>query len=271
MDSSEESILCVKEGNIATIVLNKPQKLNAVTRKELQRITTLLHEIADDKNIFITVITGSGRFFSAGLDVGAIDPTLQQERGDILGDFVKNNFSISQAFYRHPKILVGALNGPVVGLPAALVGFCDFVYATPHTFLLTPFSSLGLVTEGVASMCLVARMGISKANEALIMSRKIPCDELVSTGFVNKVFSGKDQKDSTGFLNQVKAEIEDKLGHHLNRESLLRIKSLIRRPSLDALDAQNICESMEGTGRFLQGAPQEEFRRIASGEKRHKL
>jgi peroxisomal 3,2-trans-enoyl-CoA isomerase len=52
----------------------------------------------------------------------------------------------------------------VIGLSAALVSFADFVYAAPHAFLLTPFSSLGLVAEGAASRALVQRLGISKAN-----------------------------------------------------------------------------------------------------------
>ncbi len=66
--------------------------------------------------------------------------------------FVANNIFLTQAFYNHPKILVIALNGPAVGLSAALTGFGDFVYAVPHAFLLTPFTSLGLVSEGNASI-----------------------------------------------------------------------------------------------------------------------
>ena len=72
------------------------------------------------------------------------------------------------------------LNGPAVGLSAALIGFADFVYCTPSTFLLTPFSSLGLVAEGGASRALAQRLGVSKANEALIMSKKITAEELLS-------------------------------------------------------------------------------------------
>ena len=192
-------------------------------------------------------------------------------RRDILRSFVSNNVDITRAFYTHPKVLVAALNGPAVGLSAALLGFADFVYAASHTFLLTPFSSLGLVSEGGASFGLVQRLGVSKANEALIMSKRLGCEELVGCGFVNKVIDGKDKNDSDGFLKKVIEEVEERLGAHLNQESIQLIKQLIRRPWLEVLESQGVHEAMMGMGRFVSGAPQEEFRKVASGEKKHKL
>lgn len=162
------------------------------------------------------------------------------------------------------------LNGPVVGLTAALVACADFVYAAPHTFLLTPFASLGLVAEGAASRALVQRLGPSKANEALIMSKRISCEELVSTGFVNKVFDVKEGEDEK-FKQLVLREIDERLGEHLVGDSLLGIKELIRKPERDVLDAQNVAEVFAGWDRFASGIPQEEFRKIATGQKRHKL
>jgi Delta3-Delta2-enoyl-CoA isomerase len=187
-----------------------------------------------------------------------------------LKNFVSNNLHITHAFYTHPKILVTALNGPAVGLSAALIAFSDFIYAAPHAFLLTPFSSLGLVAEGNASIGFVRRLGISKANEALIMSKRITCEELVQTGFVNKVID-VGSKDSPKFLEEVLKEVDDRLGSHLNSESLIQIKALIRKPEMEALDKQGVTEVFAGLQRFMKGVPQEEFRKIASGEKKHKL
>jgi peroxisomal 3,2-trans-enoyl-CoA isomerase len=152
-----------------------------------------------------------------------------------------------------------------VGLSAALVGLSDFVYATPSTFILTPFSSLGLVAEGAASFAFVQRMGIAKANEALILSRRIPVDELVACGFVNKIFP------TENFHGKVIEYIKDQFGDHLNQDSMLRIKKLIRAPYIDVLDRQNQEEAFGGVARFEQGIPQEQFMRIATGKKRHKL
>ncbi|KAL8946609.1 MAG: hypothetical protein Q9183_007884, partial [Haloplaca sp. 2 TL-2023] len=167
-------------------------------------------------------------------------------------------------------ILITALNGPAVGLSAALISFSDFIYCSPSTFLLTPFTSLGLVAEGGTSIAFVQRLGISKANEALIMSKRITADEMLATGFVNKVFDVKKGEEEK-FLPQVMKEVQERLGDHLNSESLVKVKELIRKPERERLDGQNVAEVMGGLERFASGVPQEEFRRIASGEKKHKL
>jgi peroxisomal 3,2-trans-enoyl-CoA isomerase len=105
------------------------------------------------------------------------------------------------------------------------------------------------------------------------MSKRITCEELVATGFVNKVISAPSGKsdDSEGFLKKVLEEVDERLGTHLNQSSLLKIKELIRRPERELLDRQNTYEVFAGMERFVKGYPQEEFRKLASGEKRHKL
>jgi peroxisomal 3,2-trans-enoyl-CoA isomerase len=277
MTSPSEMVTLTKKGRIAIITLNQPKKLNAMNMDAYYRLSCLMRDVAKMDDIRITVLTGVGRFFSAGADVTTTRPSgrdgedKDQVRRDILRSFVANNLDITRAFYTHPKILVTALNGPTVGLSAALIAHSDFIYAAPHAFLLTPFSSLGLVAEGGASVAFVTRLGIAKANEALIMSKKITCEEMVQCGFVNKVFKGKDQNDAAGFLQQVLDEVEDRLGEHLNQDSLLKIKELIRKPYLDRLESNGVLEVNEGMQRFVGGAPQEEFRKIASGQKKHKL
>jgi Delta3-Delta2-enoyl-CoA isomerase len=181
---------------------------------------------------------------------------------------------LTHAFYTHPKILVTAMNGPAVGLSAAMIALSDFIYAAPHSFLLTPFSSLGLVAEGNASVAFVERLGISKANEALIMSKRLTAEELVHCNFVNKIVDAGNPKAgdySDKFLTEVLREIDDRMGAHLNQDSLVKIKALIRRPMRNIMDAQGVYEVFGGMDRFLAGVPQEEFRKVASGEKKHKL
>lgn len=260
------------DGKIAYIRINIPDKLGALTQDLYYRLAILMREVARRDDIFITVLTGTGRYFSAGADVSvsrAFSEHADVRRGS-LRNFVSNNLEVANAFYTHPKILVAALNGPVIGLSAALVAHSDFIYCTPHTFLLTPFTSLGLVAEGGASHAFVQRLGISKANEALIMSKRITSEELLQTGFVNKIFdTGKDEHEK--FFAEVVKEVHERLGSHLNSESLVRVKELIRKPERQTLDLQNVAEVFGGLDRFTAGIPQEEFRKIASGEKRHKL
>ncbi|KAH8673623.1 enoyl-CoA hydratase/isomerase [Xylariales sp. PMI_506] len=259
-------------GRVAIVTIGNEKKLNALNGAQYFELSQIMREVATHDEVFITVLTAKGRFFSAGADVGisravpeGSDMYLEWLRG-----FVANNLNATHAFYTHPKILVVALNGPVVGLSAALVAFADFIYCTPHTFLLTPFSSLGLVAEGGASRALVQRLGVSKANEALIMSKRISSEELLQTGFVNKIFNTP-KGDDLAFRAEVLKEVDDRLGEHLIGSSLIGIKALIRKPERDVLDMQNTTEVFAGLDRFLKGIPQGEFLKIATGQKRHKL
>lgn len=258
---------------IAFVTINNPTKLNALTQDLYYHLGQLLRSIATLPHISITVLTGVGRYFSAGADVSVSRPTPNNNTNvhrETLRNIASNNLEVANAFYTHPKILITALNGPVIGLSAALVAHSDFIYCTPHTFLLTPFTSLGLVAEGGASRAFVQRLGISKANEALIMSKRITAEELLASGFVNKVFdTGKDEHER--FFAEVMREVHERLGDHLNGESLVKVKALIRKPEQTVMDEQNVAEVFGLLERFTSVVPQEEFRKIASGEKRHKL
>lgn len=100
------------------------------------------------------------------------------------------------------------------------------------------------------------------------MSKRIVAADLLQCGFVNAIF---DEGDSDKFNKRVLHEVDERLGPHLIGDSLTGIKKLIRGPEREIIDNQNVKEVFAGLQRFLAGIPQEEFRKIASGEKRHKL
>ena len=195
------------------------------------------------------------------------NPNLHKE---FLTTIVPFNLNVCHAFSTHPKILVVGMNGPAVGMSAAVIAHADFVYCAPHAFLFTPFSSLGLVAEAGASLVFVQRMGIAKANEALIMSKRIPAPELERCGFVNGIIDVK-QGDDELFREKLLHEVNERLGDHLVGESLIKTKSLIRKPYEDAMNLQNMAEAFGAMNQYLSGAPQEQFKKIARGEERHKL
>jgi len=103
------------------------------------------------------------------------------------------------------------------------------------------------------------------------MSKRITSEELLAVGFVNKIFGECGKGEDEKFRGLVFQEIEERLGGHLIGSSLTKIKALIRKPEREQLDAQGVAEVFGGLERFLEGIPQGEFRKIASGEKRHKL
>ncbi|KAF4448152.1 hypothetical protein F53441_8410 [Fusarium austroafricanum] len=258
-------------GRVAILTISNEKKLNAFNAAQYYNLAQKMREIATHDEVFITVILAKGRYFSAGADVGVTREISGDGDGShkhLLQGFVAQNLNITHAFATHPKVLVVGLNGPVVGLTAALVAFADFIYCAPSTFLLTPFSSIGLVAEGGASRALALRLGSARANEALLMSRRIESKDLERCGFVNAIF---EEGDDVKFRARVLREVDDKLGGHLNGDSLIGIKKLIRKPEMDIMHTQNVHEVFAGLERFMTGVPQEEFAKLASGAKRHKL
>ncbi|CAK4034706.1 3,2-trans-enoyl- isomerase [Lecanosticta acicola] len=276
MDTLPQPIEQVKfetRGRVGIITINQPQKLNALRQDYFFHLSQILRHIDSRDDIFVTVLTGNGRFFSAGADVsvaGQNQGPQEEQYRQWLQSFAAYNLNITQAFYSHRKILVTALNGPVVGIAAALVAHSDFVYAAPHAYLLCPFTSLGLVAEGLASRVLTQRLGLARGPEALLMSKRITCEELVHCGFVNRVFETRPE-DSAGFLRQVLEEVDSRLGEHLVPDSLLKIKGLMKGPDRQLYDALGAQEVFSGLEVFMKGIPQEQFRQIATGAKRHKL
>ncbi|KAF8427391.1 ClpP/crotonase-like domain-containing protein [Tirmania nivea] len=268
---ASDPILLTFSGPIAIITLNLPHKLNALTANLYRQLGYLLRKVADMPSITITLLTGNGRYFSAGVDISSLAsaavPADMDSRTFWLRSFAANNIEVTKAFLTHPKILIGALNGPAVGLSAALIAHCDFIYATPSAYLFTPFTSLGLVTEGGASYTFVRRLGLSKANEALILSKRLPAEDLLSCGFLNKIY-----RDCPDFHQAVLEDVRREfLERGLNRESMLLVKKLVRGAWEEKLEGINVKEAFIGMERLLSGAPHEEFRLMAKGEKKHKL
>jgi peroxisomal 3,2-trans-enoyl-CoA isomerase len=184
-----------------------------------------------------------------------------------LRETVANNLNLTHAFSTHSKILVTALNGPVVGITAASIAFSDFVFASPSTYLLTPFSSLGLVAEGGASISFVRRMGPARAAEALLLSKRIPVEELVQCGFVNQVF----QCSGNEFRKAVLKEVEGWVDGNLNGDSILKIKKLLGSGNKAQVSEHMVEELFAGLERQVAGIPQKEFEKMKRGEKKHKL
>lgn len=103
------------------------------------------------------------------------------------------------------------------------------------------------------------------------MSRRITAEEMRAVGFVNEIVGTGRKGEEGEFLEEVLRIVRDRLGNHLNADSALEMKKLIRRPEREMMGGQTVAEVMCGLDRFVKGVPQEEFRKLASGEKKHKL
>ncbi|KAH8928387.1 ClpP/crotonase [Atractiella rhizophila] len=269
LDEDPSRVLFSVENGIALIKLNMPKKLNALSLPLYTHIAALLRYASSLplKQCHATVVTGEGRFWSAGADVstGRLAGDGEDVRTHWMSRLSAGNMQLAKACMEHKKLLIAALNGPAIGLSAALLGWFDFLYATEDFFLLTPFTGLGLAAEGGASLTFPRRMGVGLANEALLLSRKLTAKELERAGFINRLFPKQDFLSTV--LSHVRESTED-----LVKESLVLTKTLIQ----DGLgrergDTINMNEIFVGTERFVSGKPQERFLEIATKQRKHKL
>ncbi|GAA5820119.1 hypothetical protein JCM11251_005488 [Rhodosporidiobolus azoricus] len=268
MSAPSDAILLEVRPPFAVITFNQPQKKNALDSSLYKRLSSLLQEVDRNPEVAITVVTGKGDFFSAGADVKAAREGFAGEDARLasLARLSESNMDLTRSFYRHSKILVAGLNGPAIGLSAALLGHFDFVYAVENAYFLTPFAAISLVAEGGASLSLVQRMGPAKANEALLMGKKLSVKDLHQNGFVNGLFPPSSAED---FRKSLLKSLEEQF-NGLDLEACLGIKKLLREAQPNP-EETNAREVFAGAERFATGKPQAQFAKLAAKKMRHKI
>ncbi|KAH8928389.1 ClpP/crotonase [Atractiella rhizophila] len=264
-------ILFSLDNGIAIITLNIPSKLNALPLPLYTHIASLLRYTSalPLEECYATVVTGAGAYWCSGADIDGAAGELSGEGEEVRTHWINrlssSTMQLTKACMEHEKLLIAALNGPAVGLAASILGWFDFLYATEDFFLLTPFTSVGLATEGGASLTFPRRMGIGLANEALLLSRKLTAAELLQAGFLTRI-PPKDR-----FIPSVLAYIRE-MTQDLVKESLVVTKKLIQDGlNRHGADTANLNEIFMGTERFVSGRPQQRFTQIMMKQRRHKL
>ncbi|KAG5727648.1 Delta(3,5)-Delta(2,4)-dienoyl-CoA isomerase [Termitomyces sp. T112] len=260
----------ISEG-IATITLNRPQTLNALTTEDYNELADALRDINDRKDVLVTIWQAHGRWFCAGTNVNErkVDYSTLTVRQAFLSNVAHTATVCGHALSSHTKILVAALNGPVMGIAAAFLGHFDFIYCLPNTFLATPFTFLGIVAEAGSSVNFVNKMGLATANEVLLWGSKKTSQELLKCGFVNQIFP---DQSVDSFHAAVRKQVLGEL-RGLDPVALLEVKRLIGAGLKDKNDpdAVNLRESFAQAARFASGIPYERFSKIFRKEIKHKL
>ncbi|OAL05869.1 peroxisomal d3,d2-enoyl-CoA isomeras-like protein [Phaeosphaeriaceae sp. SRC1lsM3a] len=251
------------KGQIGIIKFNRPKALNSFGGSLIPSTIAALRVLNDHPDTIFTVLTGEGRFFSAGADVKAsADSNAKTEEYDnvagkklaFLGRF---NYAteLLRSMIDHRKVLILALNGPAVGGGAAwFPGIADIVLASNTAWLQCPFSALGLVPENGSALSFAQSMGIHRANDFLMFGRKLTPQELLDAGMYNYVW------DATGeeFQSKVLSFLEDQLKVN-DGKSMMEMKRLQNAPIRDArlIAVVNAVDAL--AERFVEDAPKKRF------------
>jgi enoyl-CoA hydratase/3-hydroxyacyl-CoA dehydrogenase len=179
----KETIIVRKEKPIAWIILNRPERLNAINPKMLEELSRTLDELEEDPDIRVVIVKGSGRAFSAGADVTAfagINPILAVKASRKFQEL-----TLKMQFYTKPIIAV--IHGYALGGGLELALSADFRIASEDAMLGQPEVNLGFIPGAGATQRLARIVGPARAKELIMTGDLIPAVEAYKMGLVNKV------------------------------------------------------------------------------------
>ena len=181
------SILLKTENQIAFITLNRPDVFNSFNREMAFLMQDTLDICAKDDNIRAIVITGNGKAFCAGQDIGEItNPELNPGFRKILDDHYN---PIIKKIRSIEKPIIGAINGVAAGAGANIAMACDIVVASENASFIQAFSKIGLIPDSAGTFFLPRLIGMQKATALMMLGDKVTAQEAESLGMIYKYFS----------------------------------------------------------------------------------
>lgn len=247
------------KGQIGIIKFNRPKALNSFGGNLMLDTIAAFRELDEHPDTIFTVLTGEGRFFSAGADVKAVSSTetpnftsLAEKKVFYLTRFGPA-LEMMRSLIDHKKVFVLALNGPGIGGGAAwFQGVADIVLAAKGGYLQVPFNALGLVPENGSAVSFAQHMGIHRANDFLMFGRKLTVEELEQWGLVNRIF------EKEGFHEKVEGFLREQLSVNDGR-SMVETKRLTNAPLRDGrmMAVYNSIDAL--AERFVVDAPKKRF------------
>ncbi|HET6181321.1 MAG TPA: enoyl-CoA hydratase [Candidatus Sulfotelmatobacter sp.] len=265
--STQETLYHV-DSRVATITLNRPDKLNAWTSKMEDEVRSHLGNAEQDDDVRVIVLTGAGRGFCAGADMSLLSAVAERGLGDQGREQVLRNEGrredVSPDFQKRysyfpaiGKPVIAAINGPVVGLGLVITLYCDLRLASDAARFSTTFARRGLIAEYGSAWMLPRLIGIANTLDLLFSARTIDAAEALRMGLVNQVLPNET------FLVKVQ-EYAEELASTVSPRSLRIIKHQVYAATSQSLSEAfdvSVCEMIaslqsedfkEGVAHFVE-------------------
>jgi enoyl-CoA hydratase/carnithine racemase len=226
--TESEHIIATTDGRVRTVVINRPEKKNALTVLMYRRLADELANAAQDPAIRVVVITGVDGVFTAGNDLADFQKASDDEPTTFVNPFLA-------ALPVFPKPLLAGVNGLAVGIGTTMLLHCDLVYASSEAVFSMPFAPLGLTPEAGSSLLLPRVAGLQRATELLLLGERFDAERAKEAGLVNEVVA----PDQLG--QRVASRAEDLAA--LPPAAVRQTKALIRQDLID-----HVKEVMEREG-----------------------
>jgi enoyl-CoA hydratase/carnithine racemase len=185
---------------IATITLNRPDKLNAWTATMEHEVRSAMAAAESDENVRVIILTGAGRGFCAGADISLLSTIAEKgigsaqlvqarQRDGRISEDTRSDFQRKYSYFPAlTKPVIAAINGPVVGLGLVITLYCDLRFASDAARFSTAFARRGLVAEYGMAWMLPRLVGHANALDLLFSARMIDAAEASRMGLVNQVY-----------------------------------------------------------------------------------
>ena len=247
------SILVHKENAVAYITLNRPEKFNSFNREMALTLQAALDNCADDETIRCIYITGTGRAFCAGQDLGeATDSS-----GPSLETIVAEHYNpIVMRIRAIEKPIVAAVNGVAAGAGANIALACDVVVATESACFIQAFSKIALIPDSGGTYTLPRLIGLQRASALMMTGEKVMAMEAMNMGMVFKVFSDDafeiESKKVASSLAQMPTKALGLTKRLLNETFSNNLSQQLEREKQVQVEAGKSYDFKEGVTAFLE-------------------
>ncbi|NMH98315.1 enoyl-CoA hydratase/isomerase family protein [Pseudonocardia acidicola] len=177
---------------VAVLTLNRPARYNALTLELKTALLDAITGVSTDPSVRAVVLTGAGKAFCVGQDLGEHAENLEKDPETALGTVAEHYNPIVLGLTEMPKPVVAAINGPCVGAGLGFAMSCDLRVAAAGLKFATAFTGIGLTADSGLSASLAHAVGISRATELLLLGEQFTAEEAQQWGLVREVVPAED-------------------------------------------------------------------------------
>jgi len=268
--SQFETITLGVEDGIATITLNRPDRMNAFTLQMMDELIAAFDQTDADDNVRAVIVTGAGKAFCAGADLsgGADTFNYEEQKGnapDPLANGVNRDGGgmVSLRIFRSLKPVIGAINGAAVGVGATMSLAMDIRLASEKARYGFVFARRGIVPEAASSWFISRAVGLSTALNWCMSGRLINADELEKRGLVESVHAPEDLYPAAVAIAREIADNTAPVSVAMTRQMLWRMAGASHPMEAHQLDSRAVqargasADAKEGVASFLEKRPAE--------------
>ena len=244
---------------VATLTLNRPKALNSFTTEMHAEIRTVMQQVIEDAGIRCLVITGAGRGFCAGQDLGDRAQTTEGGVPDVGASVEKNYNPLIRSIMNLPKPVICAVNGVAAGAGASIALACDIVLAARSANFIQVFCKIGLIPDSGGTWNLPRAVGLARAKGLALLGDRLPAETAQEWGLIWKCVDDEDlqeeaRKMAAHFATQPTAALGriKKLLHESGSNTLSEQLDLEQKAMQDLGQSEDY---REGVTAFLEKRP----------------